>query len=574
MSQVRTLSRLLVVLALLGTAPALAASPASAQDLQVVVMKNAENDSEADWQIRVKIESLGGCTPEQGLGGEGFQSTWIGVGSEVGQALNIAVCTYEITADARRNTGEVCRAELGWGATPADDDWKGQLFSSETGTGGVLLIANRDISVRAERRGGNLEPTTICRAAVKATFSINPDDVVEELPRDSRDDNLNERVKRAVEVTDFDVHVRPDSLTKNQSGCDLTLNFTMQGGEDGEVTESLQGVATGDNPCKFRASITNDPAPFVVSDRETTFTTSGSSFSVDLSGLVRIEPARIAIIQDVVGQAPEASGVNYAIVRSCAGVDALPSTIVPSGGQGIYRLPGGDWRQPLTEGRYTVHSDRNPNFGAGATYQAAARSTTSTVVQGCSVMVTIGHVPDNCSVAGGDTQTLTWQRSRRFDHFDFEFDITCNGAAAGPAAPDDLPPDAPETDGEPDVRIVARLLADGKIEFGLQQRRDDGSWGDLDLPRRRLFPTGARENRWLTSSTLTVSVAEGDNDLLEEFELRIIARRLRNGRVEFALEERLDDGSWGNRMLPTRRFFPTSAEADRWLRSSVLSLDE
>jgi hypothetical protein len=570
MSHVRTLSRTLVVLALLGSALALAASPASAQDLRVIIMENVDDGVAATkWQVRVKVVSLGGCTPEQGLGGEGFQSTWFAERNEVSTALNTKICSYSITAQARRKTSEVCQAQLAWGDDPDDDAYRNSLASPPP-------ASERRVSVRAvTTTNADNEEVPDCDKAVTATFHIDPDDVVEELPRDSRDENLEERVRRAVEVTDFDVRVRPDRVTRDLRGCNVTMTFTMQGGDDGEVRRHLEGVSTG-TACKFRVSITNDPAPFIIADRERTFETDASSKSVDLSGLVSIEPARIAIIQDVVGAAPDGSGVSYDIIRSCAGVDALPAPIVPSGGQGLYRLPGGDWRISLTEGRYTAHSDRNPNFGPGTTYQAAARSLTSSVVEGCSVSVTIKHVPESCSVSGRDTQTLTWRRSRRFDHFDVEFDITCNGASARPAVADDLPPAAPTpgTDGEPDVRIVARQLENGKIEFGLQQRQSDGSFGAPDLPRRRLFPTDAREERWLTSSVLTINVADESDDLADEVELRIIARKLLNGRVEFGLEERQDDGSWGGRQLPDRRFFPTDATVDRWLRSTVLTVDE
>ena len=55
-----------------------------------------------------------------------------------------------------------------------------------------------------------------------------------------------------------------------------------------------------------------------------------------------------------------------------------------------------------------------------------------------------------------------------------------------------------------EVRIVARKLASGRAEFGLQQRQSDGSWGDRRLPRVRFFPTTAGVGRWLASSALTV----------------------------------------------------------------------
>ncbi|MCY3807561.1 MAG: hypothetical protein OXG91_13940, partial [bacterium] len=59
---------------------------------------------------------------------------------------------------------------------------------------------------------------------------------------------------------------------------------------------------------------------------------------------------------------------------------------------------------------------------------------------------------------------------------------------------------------EVDVRIVARRLDDGRVEFGLQQRDADGSWGERLLPSRRFFPATAGVGPWLASSTLTVTV--------------------------------------------------------------------
>lgn len=57
---------------------------------------------------------------------------------------------------------------------------------------------------------------------------------------------------------------------------------------------------------------------------------------------------------------------------------------------------------------------------------------------------------------------------------------------------------------EPDVtvRIVARELADGRIEFGLRQKQADGTYGSEILPRARYFPANAEVGRWLRSSPL------------------------------------------------------------------------
>ena len=54
-------------------------------------------------------------------------------------------------------------------------------------------------------------------------------------------------------------------------------------------------------------------------------------------------------------------------------------------------------------------------------------------------------------------------------------------------------------------------------------------------------------------------------------EVRIEARRLGDGRVEFALSERGTDGEWGDRVLPSSRYFPAGSRGG-WLRSSPVSV--
>ena len=59
-----------------------------------------------------------------------------------------------------------------------------------------------------------------------------------------------------------------------------------------------------------------------------------------------------------------------------------------------------------------------------------------------------------------------------------------------------------------EVRITAQRLADGRIEFALQERDVDGGWGERLLPRGRFFPAAATVGRWLSSTPLTVSLPE------------------------------------------------------------------
>lgn len=571
MSYVRCLGRSLVVAALLATVLALAASPAAAQSVFVFENIDARNKDGGDttnnnlrvWQMQVTVTSLGGCTPKVGLGAEGFVSSWLRYDNQAGKSLDTATCTYSITAKARRSNQEVCDAQVGWGTSPST--WADRLLTNDTNRSGETRV-----SVRHKRTDADAH---ICAAAVTVTFEIDPAKVVKELPSHSADDELEARVKRAVEITDFDVRVRPHSSTKDDPGCDFLLAFTMKGGEDNKVEKALEGIPIGAQ-CKFDVTIRNRPAPFVIDADGATFTATSTSETWELSPIVEIRPARIAIIQDVVGSAGRGKGASYTIERTCAGVDALPPAGLPTSGTGIYRLPGGEVRVSLTEGRYTVHSDVTPNFGPGATYQMAARSLTSNTIEGCSVTVGIQDLPAGCTVPAGTSQRLTWRSSAPFDHFDFEFDVNCGGTSGGTTIPStDLPSlsdGAASTD--PDVRIVARKLANGKIEFGLQQQAGS-SWGDPLLPTRRNFPTTAPLDRWLQSSPLSLTVAASPDDFAETVEVRIVAKRRSSDRkVEFGLQERRDDGTWGETLLPDRRMFPVDATVGSWLRSSVLSL--
>ena len=109
-----------------------------------------------------------------------------------------------------------------------------------------------------------------------------------------------------------------------------------------------------------------------------------------------------------------------------------------------------------------------------------------------------------------------------------------------------------------EVRISARRLADGRVEFALQHRAGRG-WGERALPASRYFPANAAVGRWLNSSPVS-----GD--------ARISARRLADGRIEFALQQQNAVGGWGERVLPSSRYFPRTAAAGRWLNSSPVRI--
>ena len=126
--------------------------------------------------------------------------------------------------------------------------------------------------------------------------------------------------------------------------------------------------------------------------------------------------------------------------------------------------------------------------------------------------------------------------------------------------------------GSDEVRIVARKLSDGRIEFGLRQRQGDDSWGDTMSPRARLFPADATVERWLRSSPLTISVAATADRAATEVVVRIVARKVADGRVEFALRKQLSGNTYSGPLLPRSRFFPTTATVGRWLQSTPISV--
>lgn len=63
---------------------------------------------------------------------------------------------------------------------------------------------------------------------------------------------------------------------------------------------------------------------------------------------------------------------------------------------------------------------------------------------------------------------------------------------------------------ETEVRITARFNSQrGEVEFALQQRQPDGSWGQRTFPSARYFPSDATPGRWLNSSPISVTVSGG-----------------------------------------------------------------
>ena len=103
-------------------------------------------------------------------------------------------------------------------------------------------------------------------------------------------------------------------------------------------------------------------------------------------------------------------------------------------------------------------------------------------------------------------------------------------------------------------RITAQLLDDGRIEFGWLP-----TGGVRVLPGLRYFPSDPPRGEWLNSSQIVV-----DGKVIGQ----INAQRLNSGRTEFSFTP-----IGGDPIFPPNRYFPSSAQVNKWLRSSVIAFE-
>ena len=111
--------------------------------------------------------------------------------------------------------------------------------------------------------------------------------------------------------------------------------------------------------------------------------------------------------------------------------------------------------------------------------------------------------------------------------------------------------------GSEDIRIAARKGLDGQIEFGIRVIGTD----DPIFPRQRFLKVDAPIGKWLKSTTVRIG---------EDVAARVIARRLANGSTEFGV---IASDANDTHLFPTKRFFPNDAEHDKWLISSILTVE-
>ena len=117
-----------------------------------------------------------------------------------------------------------------------------------------------------------------------------------------------------------------------------------------------------------------------------------------------------------------------------------------------------------------------------------------------------------------------------------------------PTTPEELPAEALQAaETSVEVRVAACWRADGRVEFALQQRQPDDTWGQHLFVQRRLLRPETVESGTGTWKYSTQFELEGD------VEVRIAARWRSDGRVEFALQQRHPDDTWGQHLFVRQR---------------------
>ena len=142
------------------------------------------------------------------------------------------------------------------------------------------------------------------------------------------------------------------------------------------------------------------------------------------------------------------------------------------------------------------------------------------------------------------------------------------GVAGAPAAVSAQEASEEPAEQQLEARILTQRHEDGRVEFVVQFRQAGEPWSEAAEPLQRFLPPGAEVGVWFASSALTITANAGTPSAYVAGEVRVVVQRLADGRIEFAFQKRLPGETWGERLLPARRFVPADAEVGRWLISA------
>lgn len=120
-----------------------------------------------------------------------------------------------------------------------------------------------------------------------------------------------------------------------------------------------------------------------------------------------------------------------------------------------------------------------------------------------------------------------------------------------------------------EVRIAAQRLESGSTEFALQIiDQATGQASARLLPSPRFLSSATSPSGWRNSGPVTLPHPHAPHTV------RISARLLEDGRLEFSLQQRGLDDQWSERVLPNQRLFPAYPLVRTWLVSSNVQIPE
>ena len=319
----------------------------------------------------------------------------------------------------------------------------------------------------------------------------------------------------AVRSNNTDVTLSPTKLTFTDSNWSTAQTVTVAAAQDADAVNDAvsisHAVVAAESADEFDAATIAGVAVSVSDDDSAGVTVSASTLTVAEGG-----SATYTLVLD----AQPASDVVISVTRSGSADVTLDTDTGTSGNQDTLTFTTSNWSEAQT------------------------------------VPVSAAQDDDTQDDAATITQTVVAADSAD------EYDAVSIATVAVSVIDNDEP--------TAELRISAQRLADGYTEFALQQRGADGAWGVRILPTLRFVRASVTAGRWQNSSALTIQTAPDSTDA--NLEVRISARRLADGRMEFSLQQRNADGTWGERLLPTLRFVAANPTQASWQSSSPLTV--
>lgn len=119
---------------------------------------------------------------------------------------------------------------------------------------------------------------------------------------------------------------------------------------------------------------------------------------------------------------------------------------------------------------------------------------------------------------------------------------------------------------------IARVTVVVKARYALTIDPAEQVAIDIAQAARCATVSGGANSQAATTPTNPQRSREAQADAEVALEFRVAAQRLGDGRIEFAIQYRLPDGTWSERILPSARKMSASGAMGSWLVSSPVTI--